>query len=572
MSPRLTPLTFALAMLLAAPLFAQEGVSPGQADLDKATELKINATDLSELNKVIRLLDSALDKGLDEENEEFAEDMLVASLMQRAGAMAGVLLSQPGADPQRNPQLLRIRKMVLTDLQRIVMLDDKQVEAFLLLGRLESMRPLGDPAAARDALSKVIKAEGVEPKKLAQAYALRSVTRTEIEDSVDDLNHAIELDPEQAEYRLLRARALHGLDQHEKAEEDIAKAIELAPDNPAVYQLKALILIAQDKLDEALESFNKATELAPADIGSYQMRSQLLERMGDSDKALEQIDKAIELQPANFTTRMLRANLLIKGERYGDALDEINRVIQMGEAASNTRLVLQAKLIRVQLHDELGLAAEALAGLEELAEKLPDEPQIQLQLAAHYMDNQRPNRAIAALDKVLELAGDNQIALRLRGDMYLSIGNHASALDDFRKAYEQNQEDSGLLNNYAWTLATSPFDELRDGDKAIELATAACVLTEFQAPHILSTLAAAYAEAGDFDKAVEWSSKAVELAEQGIEAEQLDALREELEHYKAGKPMRELQQEVDAATPEDEPPVEETPMQEDNAPARSIDF
>jgi hypothetical protein len=95
------------------------------------------------------------------------------------------------------------------------------------------------------------------------------------------------------------------------------------------------------------------------------------------------------------------------------------------------------------------------------------------------------------------------------------------------------------LNNLAWVLATSPVDQLRDGKRAIELATKACKLTDYKKPHILSTLAAAYAETGDFETAKKWSQKAVELGE----GEEKEALEKELESYRAGKPVRELMNE-----------------------------
>jgi len=97
---------------------------------------------------------------------------------------------------------------------------------------------------------------------------------------------------------------------------------------------------------------------------------------------------------------------------------------------------------------------------------------------------------------------------------------------------------SGILNNLAWVLSTSPKDDLRDGKRAIELAQRACEETDYKAAHILSTLASAYAEIGDFETAKKWSAKAVELDEDGIS----DQLQKELDSYKEKKKWRELQE------------------------------
>ncbi|MEL6110651.1 MAG: hypothetical protein AAFU85_31985, partial [Planctomycetota bacterium] len=93
----------------------------------------------------------------------------------------------------------------------------------------------------------------------------------------------------------------------------------------------------------------------------------------------------------------------------------------------------------------------------------------------------------------------------------------------------------------AWVLATSPNDAIRNGKRSVELGERAVELTEAGEPHILSTLAAGYAEVGDFDKAIEWSGKAVELGKEK-DHNQLKQLEEELENYRARKPWREKQE------------------------------
>jgi hypothetical protein len=69
------------------------------------------------------------------------------------------------------------------------------------------------------------------------------------------------------------------------------------------------------------------------------------------------------------------------------------------------------------------------------------------------------------------------------------------------------------LNNLAWILATCPIAALRNGDEAVQLAAHACKLTR-DTPVYMGTLAAAYAEAGDFSKALTTAQEARSAAEQ----------------------------------------------------------
>jgi tetratricopeptide (TPR) repeat protein len=126
---------------------------------------------------------------------------------------------------------------------------------------------------------------------------------------------------------------------------------------------------------------------------------------------------------------------------------------------------------------------------------------------------------------------------RGRADTYLMVGKHAEAMADYERALELSPDDESILNNLSWLLSTSPVDEVRDSSRAIELATKACELTDYKAAYILSTLAAGYAEAGDFEKAIQWSQKAVDNSSDELR----EPLTKELESYRAGKPWREIQ-------------------------------
>ena len=282
-----------------------------------------------------------------------------------------------------------------------------------------------------------------------------------------------------------------------KSRAALDKAIELSGDDPAL-RAKALALRAdlQEKPGKRLADLNQALALVPDDAETLLSRADVYRELGEKQKALADADHALKLQPGWPIAVRDRARLLAEDDRLDEAVGQ----------------------------------------LEELARREPKDVDTLLQLALFYSVQKNSAKAIETYTGVLALDPQNWQALCERGDVYLNVGKQAEAVADFEQAIKLNRQDESLLNNLAWLLATSPEAKLRDGRRAVELATEACKLSDYKAAYILSTLAAAYAETGDFPAAIKWSTKAVELGEK----QEREDLKKELASYQAHKPWREL--------------------------------
>jgi tetratricopeptide (TPR) repeat protein len=98
----------------------------------------------------------------------------------------------------------------------------------------------------------------------------------------------------------------------------------------------------------------------------------------------------------------------------------------------------------------------------------------------------------------------------LRGLSHWGLQEHATALTDLEKSLSLDPDNNVALFPLTWILASAPHAELRDGKRAIKIATAQCTKAKWKDPMWLACLAAAHAEVGDFEKAVEIQEKAVE--------------------------------------------------------------
>ena len=134
---------------------------------------------------------------------------------------------------------------------------------------------------------------------------------------------------------------------------------------------------------------------------------------------------------------------------------------------------------------------------------------------------------------------DSYLAHSHLGNVFFRRGDYASAIPHYTEALRIRPNDEISTNNMAWALATSPDPAMRDGQRAVELAERAARLTDYGIPGVLDTLAAAYAAAGRYRRAVETARQAIELARSVGDFAQAREIEQKLRLYQRGRPYHE---------------------------------
>ena len=535
---------------------AENSQDAGEEDLVKATTLKLEAKELSDLDKVIDLCESAIKKGLGDDSKKSAEELLQGVLLDYAKRLASPIFDGERPDPRWQ----FMRQQALKKLDRLEELGNEWSETYILIAKLNGL-PEGDRKKAQEAASKAVKFAGEDKHLLSEALYVRASLTEDEQARIADINQAVKIDP--SNEQALRQRAAYYLakGQQDKAIEDFEKLVEITGGEPLAYQQLIESMLIAGRVEDALSVSQEAIDKDPTQAGIYSLRGRIFLSQADdlqndeenkdlseeekkevdkevkdlTDSALAELDKAVELAPQDILSLLLRAEVHLRNDALDKAKEDIEKLLVIRPGLS------RAIFLRSIIAASESRFGDAAKDMELLVRSEPDNLQYRIQLGNMYSGDERPNKAIKIFKDILQQDNENRFALRGLADAQLSVGDHEKAKENYDRALEIEPKDDHVLNNLAWLLATSPEEKIRDGKRSIELGLKACELTDYKQAHILSTLAAGYAETGDFENARKWSEKAVELGKEDT----IEDLKKELESYRQNKPWREKQEKKD---------------------------
>jgi len=270
------------------------------------------------------------------------------------------------------------------------------------------------------------------------------------------------------------------------------------PDCWMAHNNLGYILSQKGEVFEATAHFQKALQLNPDYTQALNNLGVTLLQQGEVDAAIAQFQKALQSDPDNEETRYNLGNALLQQGNVNGAVAQYQKALQVNPDYAEARNNLGNALFKK------GDVAGAIAQYQKALRINPDYAEASYNLANTFCQTGKTEEAIAYYQKALQI----------------------------------NPNYVEVQNNLARLLATCPQASLRNGNQAVSLAQRANQLTGNENPIVRDTLAAAYAEDGQFSNAVETAQSALQLAQAQSNPGLADAIRSRLKLYQAGRPFR----------------------------------
>jgi tetratricopeptide (TPR) repeat protein len=356
-------------------------------------------------------------------------------------------------------------------------------------------------------------------------------------------------------------------DQREGASERVRwwqAAVALRPANPAARHHLAFALHDNGDLDEAIAACREDIKADPKYAPPHYSLARFLHDQGNVKGAMAEYKKAIELDPTIAFAHTNLGNLHAdKGEltaaiaAYREAIRLDPKLViaqtnlgvalekhgNLGGAIAAYKKAIEVDPNYAPAHNNLGAVLEkqrdlrgAIAAYREAIRLDPKYAPPHYNLGIVFWKRGELDRAIASFKEAIRIDPTSAPAHTNLGTTLVGKKDVTGALASYQEAIRLDPNNAEAHGSLAFLLAVGP-DGVRDGRQAVEHATRACELTGWNDPDFIHTLAAAHAEARDFDKAVEYQKRALSSPSYAKAIGRVG--REQLDLYAQKKPYRD---------------------------------
>lgn len=367
------------------------------------------------------------------------------------------------------------------------------------------------------------------------AYRHRAYAYLELGDrtrALNDLDQAIRLKPDDPQSYADRAAELFAQRQFELAVADCERALKLEPGRTALVALRGRCHAENGNSGAALKDFAAALAADPASAAKYRLwRAYLYLDLDEHDSALEDATAAVEAEPNNPEPLFVRGTVRQQTRAYADASADFTAALAL--KPDHAFALLGRAVCALLASDYAACEADATAFLKLAPEVVRGyEVRGSARKALGNFEG-----ALADFNDAVRRAPGSVTPYNYRAGAHYAQGKYGLAIRDHMEALKRDPRSAPTFNQLAWVWSTCPDPDVRNGERARECATRACELSEWAEPGFVDTLAAACAECGEFDDAIKWQEKALDMLD-GPDAERRADYRSRLDLYKAGKPAR----------------------------------
>ncbi len=326
------------------------------------------------------------------------------------------------------------------------------------------------------------------------------------------------------------------------------KATEADPPSSHAYVELAQIALTEGQDQAARDYLLEAVRVAPYNRRAYEFLAEIYRRTNQPAEAERALAQAQSLPRGTGLQDSLIGALVEEGiSSYwcNVRADHYMRNGQYNRAVREFRLALTAKP-DAEGHNNLGAAFQHLGRFEEAAEQYRqalgiDSTYISAlsNLGVVYYETGKLDEAIASLERVVEIKRPTPDVYLNLGTFYKQAGRLEAALHAFRQGVALAAEDLRFAYQLGWLLAAAAEQALRNGEEAVRLAEKVCEASGYRKPGTLDLLAAAYAETGEFEKAVQTAARSYRLAMASGQTQLASQIQTRMKLYETEQPYRE---------------------------------